>query len=449
MLSERIAKRFEGFWRGSIHNLANNVCNIYLNLSIVHSKNKEYRLEGCLLVENIIVEFEDLNKQKRQQECCLIADVSLDKSGANGALQGSIFNLFNVGFGRNTGYIQRYVEADEFSASFSKQVLRKLISGHNQIDIFPRANRNSFELYCNNMAFFYLPIQNTENIEIPNPDPCMEPMVAFIDLNKKIELTNQGNRNRASIKPIKDFEQFRSIVFQKSKSKSYLYRGQSDSEWRLTSSYHRTEKKSNMRFILDNLYNLANYLNSLSDYQFKLLESNGGIEWDRVFTLAQHYGYPTTFVDFTESPYVALYFAAVPKTERKKAITIYELNTEIFSETNSPMISISKGKQNHFYTYKRILERRDPSFTIGNSRAYPQQSVFADIQIANIEDFIRILEEKFGRQYLVKYVLTMHKKRQAEIIRDLRLSGVHYGSLFPGIDGICQSFRERYFDFPG
>lgn len=90
----------------------------------------------------------------------------------------------------------------------------------------------------------------------------------------------------------------------------YVFRGQSDSSWPLTSSLER---------ILDPVWGDHGFnFKKFEDYTLKQFSGkfhlyadyaiNPGSKLEQL-ALMQHYGAPTRLVDFTQSPYLALYFA--------------------------------------------------------------------------------------------------------------------------------------------
>ncbi|MBV9081690.1 MAG: FRG domain-containing protein [Acidobacteriaceae bacterium] len=88
----------------------------------------------------------------------------------------------------------------------------------------------------------------------------------------------------------------------------YIYRGQANAAWTLTSTLERLLGGSWSR---DGAHRFEQY--SLGQFKSKLHLYNRDNHSPRT-TLAwlsamQHYGVPTRLLDFTESPYVALYFA--------------------------------------------------------------------------------------------------------------------------------------------
>lgn len=93
-------------------------------------------------------------------------------------------------------------------------------------------------------------------------------------------------------------------------SNGYVFRGQSDASWPLTSSLER---------ILDPVWDQPGFnFKKFEDYTLKLFSGKFHLYADHAISLSskleqlalmQHYGAPTRLVDFTQSPYLALYFA--------------------------------------------------------------------------------------------------------------------------------------------
>jgi hypothetical protein len=155
-----------------------------------------------------------------------------------------------------------------------------------------------------------------------------------------------------------------------------------------------------------------------------------------IWSLLQHHGYPTPMLDWTYSPFVAAYFA---------------FHNADHNSSASPRIFIfDQAAWSDLYgRHAFIVDAAPPqlvlveSLQIGNPRSGPQQALSTVTNIADVEAFIREREQADGRSYLTVCDLPAVDKNR--IMRELELMGITYGSLFPGLDGICRDMRERLF----
>lgn len=83
---------------------------------------------------------------------------------------------------------------------------------------------------------------------------------------------------------------------------------------------------------------------------------------------------------------------------------------------------------------------------VGNPRYAPQQALAAVSNVTDIEAFIRKREQLDSRTYLD--ICDLAPVEGPRIMRELELMGITYGSLFPGLDGICRDLKERLFAEP-
>src|SRR6185312_17389274 len=102
----------------------------------------------------------------------------------------------------------------------------------------------------------------------------------------------------------------------------FIYRGHADADWFLQSSLERVVGKawsaeSAMKF---EDYSLDVFTSKFHLYDNENLRPESKLAW---LSIMQHYGVPTRLLDFTSSPYVALYFALEgydPQSKRDFAI---------------------------------------------------------------------------------------------------------------------------------
>lgn len=215
----------------------------------------------------------------------------------------------------------------------------------------------------------------------------------------------------------------------------YIFRGQA-LPLKLASSFHRTWRKDLATWIQRDVRALFGAVIERVNYPLQLgqLDHNAAI-----WSILQHHGYPTPLLDWTYSPFVAAYFAFhnagnVPAA----APRIFIFDQAAWSDRY--------GRRAFFVDAAPPQLVLLESIAIGNPRSGPQQALSTVTNIADVEAFIREREEADGRAYLS--VCDIPAIERPHIMRELELMGITYGSLFPGIDGICRDMRERLFAPP-
>lgn len=131
---------------------------------------------------------------------------------------------------------------------------------------------------------------------------------------------------------------------------SYIFRGQASADWQLESSLERSIgakwTPANARKFED--HTLDRFRPKFHLYDGENEEPTSRLEW---LALMQHYGAPTRLLDFTESPFVALYFALETIDPKTLASRPYA-RMAIFALDYSKMMDASLG----------FIRSKDPSF---------------------------------------------------------------------------------------
>jgi FRG domain-containing protein len=216
----------------------------------------------------------------------------------------------------------------------------------------------------------------------------------------------------------------------------YLFRGHSNNQWRLRTSFHRTGRASLLKFHTQDVESLHRHLSGLTTHRFNL---DDPLDYAAFLNLAQHHGYPTPLLDWTQSPFVGAYFAfrhLRPQINSDEKVRIFVLDGRAWASSLERGGFLMPG-----FLHMTVLE----PLAINNPRALPQQSVSTVTNVDDLDLFIEDkIEKRFQRSYLRVIDLPATERRQA--MQDLARMGITAGSMFPGLDGACQQLKERFFD---
>lgn len=268
-----------------------------------------------------------------------------------------------------------------------------------------------------------------------------------------------------------------------------LYRGHSDNTWRLESSLFRSAS----RFLLPTKdirkreQTIIKLFKSRAHHYIQSPPNESEIlEW---VSLIQHHGGPTRLLDFTQSFYIASFFAleAATNTACVWAVDEGRLILAIFHDANRRTQADIKLDIEYFNPIEKITRfaeefikdttKKDDLIikvvpTRLNERLAVQKGIF--LLSCNIEErFEKVLckslkfpfeslesknaEQLNARQFLHMYgdkngkrqkpltapiiKINLPIKLRAEAIADLHLMNIDYASLFPGLDGFAKSLN--------
>jgi len=280
------------------------------------------------------------------------------------------------------------------------------------------------------------------------------------------------------ITEIKNWE----MIFQLDRNflSDFVFRGQGNSTWDLTTSIERNILKFNSHNSLKSYTNTERWM--LLEFKRKAhLYSNYNIDYNNNFeclTILQHYGAPTRLLDFTNSFFIATYFAIADSNEDA---AIWAINRKILSinfrqdyynkyiqekygedENNCTAIDFANEFLSPFpknIKYPSIVIPLAPK--LFNERLARQQGLFlipinSDISFFdNLKSAFRIKKIEFKnlnidelidyskeRQFandtqLIKIVIP--KTLRVDIVRYLKDMNITSEILFPGLDGLARS----------
>lgn len=246
-------------------------------------------------------------------------------------------------------------------------------------------------------------------------------------------LLYQGVDRETGIAPEKDvssWQDFRTILGTID-TKKFIFRGQ-PGPFPLRTSFHRTSRTDLARYMDVDTPALQRHLSSIIPHQFDFRDPG---QVGNFFNLVQHHGYPTPLLDWTESPYVAAYFAyRSNQPHRKQAVRILMLERDPWTPPRNQPAYVT-----------RVIPHLSVMYLGGflNPRMLPQQSVNILSNIDDIEKCISHREQEEKRKMLFAFDLPFNDRRQ--VLSELRTMGITAGSLFPGLDGSCEALKMDLF----
>lgn len=245
---------------------------------------------------------------------------------------------------------------------------------------------------------------------------------------------------RAHLKNFEELFQF-SQFFHQSPS-TYYYRGQADENWKLTTTLERFETELN-KFVGGTRELLLKEFRRLIRGNGLLSQMDTSSE-EEILALGQHYGLPTPLLDWTESFYIALFFAfseAIPDEVNNVAIWAIQTSAkEVMANFNSLAADLSKLNENSV----SLVEMKfvDP-YTDINSRLVSQSGIF--IQKPSNIDLEQVISSycKGNNESPVLAKITVPAKERENILNNLFSMNINWATIYPGIEGAARHAKMK------
>lgn len=261
--------------------------------------------------------------------------------------------------------------------------------------------------------------------------------------------------------------------FDKLSGPCWVFRGQSNSRWHLTTSLERvaTWRDLNLNHAESRL--ITDFKSRAHLYTKEVPPMNDDLEW---VALMQHHGCPTRLLDFTRSPYVALCFA-VDQVASNRECAVWAINSQACDERAIHRIEIMQEwgggqvlDQEDFFD-RTIAGRLSTAELFGkvflgnrfslvctvqpvrhNDRMVSQKGCFlcpGDISGGGFEDnlFTQLTAGKDPEYFLPVwnppqiFRLRVPGRLRCETVRELARMNISRSSLFPSLDGLAGSLR--------
>jgi hypothetical protein len=237
---------------------------------------------------------------------------------------------------------------------------------------------------------------------------------------------------------------------------NFIYRGHANAQWNLESSLERVVGQ---KWTSDNAKKFEEF--SISQFQSKFhlydrenSQPSSKLAW---LSVMQHYGVPTRLIDFTESPYIALYFALEAYLPQSKAdFAIFAIDYSAIMEKSIEHI---RSKDSGFReTRETVHSNQDIIFEeVVDRFSYPiawitepkQLNVRLDRQAGcfllsgdkgiRIKDVLETAAYNGVKFYKFKISFSLYES----IFALLRKMNVTSKSLYGDLDGMARSIRMQ------
>ncbi len=231
-----------------------------------------------------------------------------------------------------------------------------------------------------------------------------------------------------------DFNDFRNEVIAHSRpsKESWIYRGQRISNWPLDTSYARFFHKATADAPTD--FSLSSFEVMLNRFIRRSSEAEGHdysvYTLPQQIALAQHHGIPTPFLDWTYSPYIAVYFGLAPSPDdphdMESPFGVHALRID----AEAPLGQIKTDED------LKDLQEEEVKFIDTNRffsrRIIHQQGCFT------FQNFAGCLTEKTKGFFRAFEIDDDHDKMR----RELTLMGITAGNLFDDLGHIARDVAE-------
>lgn len=209
---------------------------------------------------------------------------------------------------------------------------------------------------------------------------------------------------------------------------TYVYRGHADSSWKLEPTLDRIIKNPIS-------YKRASHLERFKfetrgrrgPSPIKMEDEN---DW---WALGQHHGLATPLLDWTESPFVALFFAASAASDLSSGTysvyaisqgSIKKINAQINQDVGSPLVN---GRRQ---TVKVVRPLSDE-----NKRLVSQRGLFTrGPNNVDLESWVRHNTDKAAKDLRILKV-TIPNRGAKECLRYLNRMNISHSTLFPDLPG--------------
>lgn len=251
-----------------------------------------------------------------------------------------------------------------------------------------------------------------------------------------IEFNLPSGRKKISATVCQDWAEFKEWA--SSARRNYdvaLFRGHGSNKFHLRTTLARVGRNRLHRYCMETLSEFHGQAEAVLGLR---LDTSDASEYSVVLGLAQHHGLPTPLLDWTESPYIAAFFAFSDALEHRANriedthIRIYALTREFVDHTSPANVVLQVASP--FVSTLAISPRH-------NQRLLVQQGKFLVTNIADLDYWFSHISAPLEKPVL--HAVDVPIECAIDALEDLAFMGLTAASLFPGLDGVCKKMRHQ------
>ena len=234
-----------------------------------------------------------------------------------------------------------------------------------------------------------------------------------------------------SITTWKDFKRETSSIT----PERFVFRGQTCG-WRLRTAFHRTGRNNLIKYVGEDLPRVNKAIIGKTKHLFNRQNDDENAAF---IHLLQHHGFPTPLLDWSESPFIAAFFAYQTRrsaSDDQSAVRIYVFDKLYWQRGLKQLSSIQL-----MAPHVSIVE----PLGIENDRAMPQQALSTVTNVDDVETYILQRSRELNHKFL--YAIDLPYEDRLQALRDLAMMGITAGAMFPGLVGTCQEMTDRIFGY--